>query len=357
MSGGTGRTKSDTAGTEAISTANVKFEHSQAPPTPTRPGVSITLVVWNALPLLRDCLSSIEPEVAAGFAEVIAVDNGSPDESVRVVEAALPDATIVRCDENLGFAGGVNRSWPHVGGRYWMLLNPDATCPPGSLRKLVAWMDEHPEVAIASPALAAADGSNERPTCRAMPSATLVLAELLRLHKLLPEDMRGRIFQGPYWTAGDNLKADWVPGTAMIIRPEAVRQVGLPDESFFLYGEDIEWCWRMRRSGRRVGWCSSVVIRHAESDTNLREYGQRETLLRIARTEFEAVRRARGDLRARLYAWAMVSALGAESVHPRRSGGARERSRAAFRAWLTAARWPRQRETNIGSAARGCSGA
>lgn len=305
------------------------------------PVLSITLVVWNALPLLRDCLRSIEPEVRSGLAEVIAVDNASPDESADVVEATLPGATVIRTEENRGFAGGVNQAWPHVRGRYWMLLNPDATLERDGLRRLVAWMDEHPEVAIASPALADLDGSNRRAPIHPLPSAALVLAEMLRLHKVLPTRLRARVFQGSYWTGGDTVEAGWVPGTAMIVRHAAAEEVGLPDESFFLYGEDIEWCWRMRRAGWRSGYCSDVAVRHAESDTNLREYGQDETLLRMARTELEAVRRARGAVRARAYAAALMLALGLEAIHPRRPQRARERSGAAFRAWRTAALRPR----------------
>jgi N-acetylglucosaminyl-diphospho-decaprenol L-rhamnosyltransferase len=307
-------------------------------PTVSTPELSITLVVWNALPRLEDCLESISEDVIAGFAEVIAADNASPDRSVDAVEAAFPEATVIRMESNLGFAGGVNRTWPHIRGRYWMLLNPDTLVPPGGLRELVAWMDSHPDVAIASPALADAEGGDVRATAHALPSAALVIAELLRLHKLLPRDIRGRVFQGPYWTGGDNLGGGWVPGTAMIVRREAAEQVGLPDEHFFLYGEDIDWCWRMRRAGWRVGYCSQVVVRHAESDTNLREYGSSDTLLRIARTELEAVRRARGTLRARLYGGALVVALGVESIHPRRTRDAREHTRALFRAWRTALR-------------------
>jgi GT2 family glycosyltransferase len=207
--------------------------------------------------------------------------------------------------------------------------------PPGGLRELVAWMDDHPEVAISSPALGgpAGDGS---PSCRPLPSAALVIAELLRLHKLLPRDLRARRFQGAYWTGGDNLDAGWVPGTAMIIRPAAARQVGLPDEDFFLYGEDINWCWRMKRAGWRIGYCSRVVVRHSESDTNLREYGSTETLQRMARTEFEAVRRGRGAARARLYAAALIAAFGIESLHPRRTRAERERTRTLASAWRDA---------------------
>jgi GT2 family glycosyltransferase len=300
------------------------------------PELSITLVVWNALPRLRDCLDSIAPDVAAGFAEVIAADNASPDESANTVEKVIPGANVISMDENCGFAGGVNRTWPHVQGRYWLLLNPDTIVPPGGLRAFVAWMDNHPEIGIASPALADADGEHVRPTGHPVPSAALVLAEALRIHKLFPRDLRARVFQGPYWTGGDNLNAGWVPGTAMIVRREAAERVGLPDEHFFLYGEDIDWCWRMRRAGWRVGYCSSVVVRHAESDTNLREYGQRDTLLRIARTELDAVRRARGSLRASLYGAALVFALGLESIHPGRSRAGREHTRMLLKAWAAA---------------------
>jgi GT2 family glycosyltransferase len=171
----------------------------------------------------------------------------------------------------------------------------------------------------------------------------LVVAEMLRLHKLLPARLRGRIFLGPYWTGGDTTDADWVPGTAIIARREAVEQAGGPDPSFFLYGEDIEWCWRMRRAGWAIGYCSGVVVRHEGSASNLRTYGRSDTLLRMARTEIEAVRRARGGLRARLYGAAMGMACAIESIQPRRSTDVRARNRAALRVWGTAT-FQRQKE-------------
>jgi GT2 family glycosyltransferase len=312
---------------------------------PATPKVSITLLVWNALPGLHDCLRSIEPEVESGFAEVIAVDNASPDESAEVVEQFLPQAKMIRTEENLGFGGGVNQSWPHVHAPYWLLLNPDATFEPGGLSELVAWMEARPEIGAASPGIGQLDGSGASGTPRALPSATKALAEMLRLHKLLPADVRARIFQGPYWPGGDNLHADWVPGTAIIVRREAVEQAGLPDPSFFLYGEDIEWCWRIRRAGWAIGYCSGVVVRHEGSASNLRSYGRPDTLLRMARTEIEAVSRARGSVRGRFYGAAMIAAVAAESVHPGRSKDVRRQNRAALRAWGTAFLHPRAART------------
>jgi GT2 family glycosyltransferase len=304
------------------------------------PALTVTIVLYNSEPLLARCLEAIRPDVESGFAELVAVDTASPDESAAVLVREAPNAKVVRADRNLGFAGGANLAWPCARGRYWMLLNPDATVGPGGLPELVAWMNEHPEVAIASPAIADADGGNRRSGARALPSASLVMAELFRIHKLLPRRLRARIFQGPYWTGGDNLDAGWVPGTAMMVRREAAERVGLLDESFFLYGEDIDWCWRMRRAGWRVGYSSEVVVRHEESAASLRSYERAGTLLRMARMELEAVRRARGKLRARAYAAALVLDLGVEAIHPRRPQRARERSSAWFHAWRTAALHP-----------------
>ena len=304
------------------------------------PTVTVTIVLYNSERVLSSCLDAIRPELESGFAELVAVDNASPDDSVEVVTQGAPHAEVVGADRNLGFAGGANLAWPYVRGRYWMLLNPDAVIAPDGLRTLVAWMDEHRDVGVASPAIADANGGNRRSASHALPSAILVMAELLRLHKLLPQGLRARVFQGPYWTAGDNLDAGWVPGTAMVVRRQATESVGLLDDSYFLYGEDIDWCWRMREAGWRIGYCSEVVVRHEESVASIRSYGQAGTLLRMARMELQAVRRARGALHARAYAAALALALGIETVHPRRSQGERERSRAWFHAWRTAAIHP-----------------
>jgi GT2 family glycosyltransferase len=207
-------------------------------------------------------------------------------------------------------------------------------------------MDRHQEIAAMSPALADGDGSNARASGRSVPSASQVLVELLRLHRLLPARLRARWFQGPYWTGGDQLNAGWVPGTAVMVRREAVEQVGLLDESFFLYGEDLDWCWRMRRQGWRVGACNSVVARHRESQSSIHEFGADATRLRIVQSELNAVRRARGGTSAILYGAASAVATGVESVHPGRSPERRAIARDLHVAWRRAVLGPRRASTS-----------
>ncbi len=87
------------------------------------------------------------------MAELLVVDNASPDDSVQIAKRACPEATVIQATENRFFAGGCNLAWPYVRGDYWLLLNPDVTVPAGGLRNLVAWMDEHPETGAATPNL------------------------------------------------------------------------------------------------------------------------------------------------------------------------------------------------------------
>jgi N-acetylglucosaminyl-diphospho-decaprenol L-rhamnosyltransferase len=301
--------------------------------SPPSPIVSVTIVLHNSERELGRCLAAIRASLASGFAELIAVDNASPDGSASTVEGALPDATIIRSRENRGFAAGANLAWPHVRGRFWLLLNPDAELHEGGIERLAAWMDAHPQLGAASAELADPAGSGPPSTGRALPSPWRAVFEASRLHLLLPADVRGRVLRGAYWRGGDQHDAGWVPATALLVRREAVDSAGLLDERFFLYGEDIEWCWRMRRAGWKIGVCSTVRARHGEGGSALRTFDHEAVRRRMAEGEVEAVRTVRGDRYARVYARANALALGIESRHPGRSAERRRSARSAARAW------------------------
>jgi GT2 family glycosyltransferase len=301
------------------------------------PAVTVTIVLYNSEAHMAGCLDAIRPELESGFAELVAVDNASPDESASVLRREAREAAVVRAERNLGFAGGANLAWPSARGRYWMLLNPDVELQAGGLRALADWMDAHPRIGIASAELDHGPGQG-RSAGRALPAAWRPLLEASRLHLLLPRKVRGRVLRGAYWRGEDQLDAGWVPGTAMIARREAVEQVGLLDERFFLYGEDIEWCWRMRGAGWRVGVCSTVVAHHSEGSSAARTFGAGEVSRRMVEGELEAVRIRRGARAARRYARATALALTVEAHHPRRTPQRRLNARQAAGVWRSAAR-------------------
>jgi N-acetylglucosaminyl-diphospho-decaprenol L-rhamnosyltransferase len=292
-----------------------------------RPTVSITVVAYNSDHCLRECLSSVRGTVLEGFAEVVVVDNASPDQSARMVAEEFPEATLVRSEINRGFAGGCNLAWPLVHGRYWLLLNPDVVVPAAGLERLVEWMDAHPGLGAGSPLLATAQGRVEFVGRRA-PSLSLTILEASRLHLLIPRGRRAELFLGPYWVARrGHLSVDWVPGTAMIVRREAVEAAGLLSEGVPMYGEDAEWCWRMRKAGWRIGVCGALSFRHDEGQSAIRTWGETERSWRMWHGMYTACARIRGTTYCRLLMAANALAFVIDAHHPRRSPGERAQSR------------------------------
>jgi GT2 family glycosyltransferase len=298
----------------------------------TPPELSIAVVLYNSGGTLLECLRSIRPELDSGFAELIAVDNASPDESVPIVRAELPAAQVVEMDGNRGFAAGVNAAVTRARGRYWLVLNPDVRAPAGGLRSLVAWMDAHPATAIASPDLVDTAGHWEEPG-RALPSVGRTLLRLTRLHRLLPVGARRRVFAGGYLTRDDQPNVGWVPGTAMIVRPAAVNEVGPLRDELFMYGEDLEWCWRMRRAGWRIGVCSSTTFVHGTSSSARATFGENDVQRRISEGTDAACRLMYGVRRARALAALTALAFLLDAHAPRKSPAQRDQARASARVW------------------------
>ena len=308
-----------------------------------KPIVSLTVVLYNSDRCVRDCLRSVRQAVREGMAELIVVDNASPDLSARLVAEEFPEATLVRSDFNRGFAGGCNLAWPHASGKYWFLLNPDVVVPPGGLERLVQWMEEHPELGAASPGLGSSIGYAAS-VARRFPYLTGALLEMLRLHLLMPRARRAKVLLGSYWpTAQDHLNVDWVPGTAMIVRREAVESTGLLSERELMYGEDIEWCWRMRRAGWRIGACGALRFQHDEGQSASRTWGEAERRRHMWHGMYAACTQMRGSLYCRLLMATNALALLIEAYHPRRTQGERVRARNDLRvhtAMLRGETWP-----------------
>jgi GT2 family glycosyltransferase len=300
--------------------------------------LAVVVVLYNSAAELPGCLESIAGELGADWARLIVVDNASPDDSNAVARRLAPAARFIELRDNGGFAAGVNVALEEVTEPYVLLLNPDVRASPGALRALVEWMDGHPDVAVASPDMYGADGHWESPG-RALPSVARLLLEASRLHRLLPPHLRGRVLQGPYWHGGDQLDAGWVPGTAMIVRRDAILAAGPLREDMFMYGEDIEWCWRIRRAtGQRIAVCAGVRCEHAGSASAVRSWGAEQKEWRIAAGVDHAQRLMYGPLRARALALVTATTLAVEARAPGREAAVRENSAAAARRWLRLAR-------------------
>lgn len=295
----------------------------------TQPQISITTLLYNSADCIRECLQSIQADVQSGFAELLVVDNASPDDSAGIVAQEFPEAKLIRSEMNRGFAGGCNLAWPHAQGRYWLLLNPDVVVPEGGLRKLVKWMDQHPDVGAASPRIVNSDGQPASAANR-FPSIPRLLLEVSRLHLILPARQRGLLLLGSYWSGEDCVDVDWVHGTVLISRREAVTEAGLLSEHFFMYGEDMEWCWRIRRANWKIGLCGGVVVSHSVGTSAKRTWGKAGHRQRVLQASYEACWQIRGSFYSQALLIVNAISLATESYNPRRSKEARSRAREAL---------------------------
>ncbi len=208
------------------------------------PDVSVVVVTHNALPWLEQCLESVRGE------ETIVVDNASTDATVSVVRERFPDVQLVE-QANRGLAAGWNVGLARGTGRYFLILNADAWLTDGALAALVAFADQHPEAAVVGPRLSNTDGSLQR-SVRGFPTLWRLATEYLFLRKLAPRTQLLNAFYAGGFEHDEVREAEFVMGACLLVRREAVEQVGPLDESFFLFSEETDWCYRFRAAGWKV---------------------------------------------------------------------------------------------------------
>ena len=206
--------------------------------------VSVVVVTHNALPWLEPCLESVRGE------ETIVVDNASTDGTVALVRERFPDAQVVE-QENRGLAAGWNAGLARATGRYFLILNADAWLRNGALAALVAFADQHPEAAVVGPRLSNPDGSLQR-SVRGFPTLWRLATEYLFLRKLAPRSQLLNGFYAGGFQHDEVREAEFLMGACLLVRREAVEQVGALDESFFLFSEETDWCYRFVSAGWKV---------------------------------------------------------------------------------------------------------
>jgi GT2 family glycosyltransferase len=206
--------------------------------------VSVVVVTFNALPWIEQCLESVRG------VETIVVDNGSTDGTVDIVRELFPEVRILE-RENRGLAAGWNAGLEVTSSRFVLIMNADAWLSEGSLDRLVAFADEHPEAAIVGPRLSNPDGTLQR-SVRGFPSLWRVATEYFFLRRLAPGTQLLNAFYAGGFAHDHVYEAEVVMGACMLARREAIDAVGPLDEDFFLFCEETDWCYRFARAGWKV---------------------------------------------------------------------------------------------------------
>jgi N-acetylglucosaminyl-diphospho-decaprenol L-rhamnosyltransferase len=234
------------------------------------PELSIVIVNYNTCDLLRACLLSIGRSEATPAFELFVVDNASTDGSARMVASEFPDAQLIESGVNGGYARANNLALRRSRGRYLLLLNPDTELPPSALRAMVDFMDAHPEAGAAGPKLVRLDGSLDLACRRSFPSPEVSFYRMLGLSAHFPRSRRFGRYNLTYLDPDQPAEVDSVVGAFMMVRAEAVGQVGLLDEAFFMYGEDLDWAYRIKSRGWKILYNPGVVVLHHKGASSRR---------------------------------------------------------------------------------------
>lgn len=227
-------------------------------------GVSVLIANYNGGDLVLRCLESVFRDAGSLDSEVIVVDNASADGSGEAIAARFPQVRLVRNSENVGFARATNQALRMAAGDILILLNNDAYFLSGALPRLLAFMDAHPEIDVVGPRVLNPDGSVQR-SCFRFPTLRDVMLESF----FLPRPFQRRDLLSRRQVDGLNDEAptpvDWVLGACMAVRRSTLDAVGFMDERYFMYSEELDWCFTMHKAGKRVYyWPEPTVVHYGQ---------------------------------------------------------------------------------------------
>jgi GT2 family glycosyltransferase len=239
--------------------------------------ISIVIVSYNTRDLLARCLGSLHEDPSDLVREIIVVDNASGDGSVEMIDTEFPEVTLVRNPTNLGYARAVNRGIKSASGDYFLVLNPDIEARAESIRSLLDFMEKTPDAGIVGGRLLNPDGTVQM-SCRTFYTLPVVLLRRTFLGRIFPNSRLVRRHLMQDWDHASDREVDWVIGACMMVRREAYENVGGMDERFFLYFEDVDWCFRMKKHGWRVYYCHSGTMTHHHRRESARLLSGRQLL-------------------------------------------------------------------------------
>ena len=263
----------------------------------TGPRVDIGIVTWNTHDLT---LRAVEAALASEDVDVrvLVRDNGSTDGTAAALAERHPDV-VLDVGANVGFAAGVNALLARSDAPWFVTLNSDAWPEPSALRSLVDLAEQQPRAAAVAPLLLTPDGALEH-SAHAFPrwltAAALPLSRSRSEQLLLP----------PAWRHDRTREVDWAVGAALLLRRSAVDEVGGLDDAFFMYGEDLEWCWRARAAGWQVWFTPTAVVRHVGNASGAQRFGPSRDQAAIVNASL-VVARYRG--RGYALVWRALNAL------------------------------------------------
>jgi N-acetylglucosaminyl-diphospho-decaprenol L-rhamnosyltransferase len=242
--------------------------------TPAVFDVAVVIVHHNTVPELLACLASLEDGGLDGVdAQVWVVDNASAAGSLAAIATEYPGVRRLENTVNVGYAAANNQALRAAGfdrgastprARHALLLNPDTEVPPGAVRQLVDLLDAEDDLGAIGPKLILGDGRLDLACRRSFPTPEVAFYRFSGLSGLFPKSARFGRYNLTFMDPDIPADVDSVVGACMLVKGRAIADVGLLDETFWMYGEDLDWALRLRRAGWRVAYRPQVVVRHVK---------------------------------------------------------------------------------------------
>lgn len=224
--------------------------------------VSIIIVHYKTYELTLNAIHSVYQSETRFCYEIILVDNNSCDGIGEYVRQTYPEIRLIENTVNTGFARANNQGLAIAAGRYILLLNSDTVIQPDTLQIMIAFMDEHTGVGAGGCKVVLPDGRLDKACRRGFPTPSASFYYAFGISKLFPNVPRFNQYQLGYLDPDESYPVDCLVGAFMLVRKKVIDQIGGLDESFFMYGEDIDWCYRIKEAGWAIFYYPETTIVH-----------------------------------------------------------------------------------------------
>lgn len=224
--------------------------------------LSIVIVNYNTKKLTLECISSIYTSNVTHTFDIFVVDNNSSDGSAEAIAAQFPDVKLIINKENVGFSRANNQAIQQATGRYILLLNSDTIVMNTTLSIMTEFMDANQDIGASGCEVLLPDGQLDKACHRGFPTPQASFYYMLGLSKKHPTSPKYNSYHKSYLNMTEIHEIDCLVGAFMLVRKEAIDEVGMLDETFFMYGEDIDWCYRIKEAGWKISYNPTVSIIH-----------------------------------------------------------------------------------------------
>ncbi|MBE2940079.1 glycosyltransferase family 2 protein [Anoxybacillus flavithermus] len=233
--------------------------------------ISIIIVNYNTPQLTVGAIESILKSKTKYEYEIIVVDNHSSDDSVHIIKGKFPGIVMIENKKNVGFSKANNQAIKLSKGRYILLLNSDTIVNEDTIEKMIEFMDKNKEVGASGCQVVLPSGELDRACHRGFPTPEASFYYLIGLARLFPKSPRFNRYHLGYMGLSEPHPVDCLVGAFMVVRREVIEQVGLLDEQFFMYGEDIDWCYRIKKVGWEIYYYPFTTIIHYKGGSSRRK--------------------------------------------------------------------------------------